>query len=80
MKIRNSIVGFLAAVPLLLIQLVEVTPLCSSQSTPPPFFDQSCQNSCIIGSDAGAIVGPGVLTSGEASTYSVAGIYFGHQD
>jgi len=64
-----------------LVQFVEGSLLCPSDfSNPPPGFDQSCQNSCSTGPNAGAIVGPGMLTSGEASSYVVAGIYFGHQN
>ena len=84
MMIRNSIAALLAAAPLLLVQQLAnaVSPSCPStyKGNIPPPFDQSCQNSCSTGANAGEIVGPGVLTSGEASQYDVAGIYFGHQN
>lgn len=80
MKIRNSVLAFLAAAPLLLVRLAEASPSCPSIADVVPSFDHSCQNSCNVGADAGALVGPGVLSSGEASTYEVAGIYFGYQN
>mmetsp|Transcript_6242 Transcript_6242/g.14731 ORF Transcript_6242/g.14731 Transcript_6242/m.14731 type:complete len:86 (+) Transcript_6242:272-529(+) len=77
----SGLVALLAAAPLLLGR-VGGSPSCPSayEGTVPPPFDQSCQNACSTGADAGALVGPGVLTSGEASPYDVAGIYFGHQN
>jgi len=76
----NNIVAFLATIPLILMNSVGAQ-LCSlGSSNPPPMFDQSCRNSCSTGADAGALVGPGVLTSGDASSYDVAAIYFGHQN
>jgi len=84
MMIGNSIVTLLSFAPLLLLQLVDadVSPSCplTYEGSFPPPFDQSCQNSCSTGANAGEIVGPGVLTSGEASKYDVAAIYLGYQN
>jgi len=83
MMIRNSIAALFAAAPLLLVQQSAnaLSPSCSTtyEGNIPP-FDQTCQNSCSTGANAGELVGPGVLTSGEARQYDVAGLYFGHQN
>jgi len=77
---NSNIVVLLFAVPLLLTQQsvkVNASASCPSlaekKSLP---FNQSCQNACLDGE----LVGPGILTSGEASKYNVAGFYFGHQN
>ncbi len=75
MKIQKSLALALVAAA----RLVGASPSCPSTSSIPASFDQSCQNSCTTGPDAGALVGPGVL-SDVASTYSVAAIYFGYQN
>jgi len=82
--ISNSIISvLLLAAPLLLTQQsvnVNASASCPSLAFESLPFDQSCQNACLNGANAGELVGPGILTSGEASKYNVAGFYFGHQN
>lgn len=75
MKVQNTFVLFLAATA----RLVGACSVCPSLDIPPLTFDQSCQNTCSTGAETGALVGPGVLSSGDASTYDVAAFYFGYQ-
>lgn len=75
MKVQNTFVLVLVAAA----RLVGACRLCPSTSSIPTSFDQSCQNACSTGAEMGALVGPGVLSSGDASTYDVAAFYFGYQ-
>jgi hypothetical protein len=62
------------------LRMVEASPSCPSTANFPPSFNQACLNVCSTGSDAGHLVGPYVLSSGEPTPYDVAGFYFGHQN
>mmetsp|Transcript_15449 Transcript_15449/g.17680 ORF Transcript_15449/g.17680 Transcript_15449/m.17680 type:complete len:82 (-) Transcript_15449:446-691(-) len=76
---NSNIAVLLLTVPLLLTQQsvqVNASASCPSGKGSLP-FTQSCQNAC---PDGELVVGPGILTSGGASKYNVAGFYFGHQN
>jgi len=80
---NSNIAVLLLAAPLLLTQhsaTVDASASCPSAIEQDLPFDQSCQNACLDGPNAGELVGPGMLKSGETSKYNVAGFYFGHQN
>jgi len=82
MKIGKRILAALLGAAVTPLLTGALSPSCPSgpKSVVAPPFEQSCQNHCSFGANAGEIVGPAVLKSGDASGYEVAAIYFGHQN